>query len=81
MWLYDFYIKHFEWLSNLTRADKFIFTTKDGSILNDVPVLIWKTIVEVPFFMFVFFMVCLFGYRILFWMIGCWSGMAENIYK
>lgn len=81
MWLYNFYIEHFKWLSNLTRADKFIYNAPDESIVNDLPVLIWKLIVEIPFFMFVFFIVTLAGYRILLWMIGCWAGMAENIYK
>lgn len=81
MWLYDFYIKYFDWLSNLTRVDKFIYNAPPESPLNDIPVLIWKTILEVPFFMFVFFIVCLFGFRILFWMLGCWGGAAENIYK
>ena len=81
MWLYDFYIKHFEWLSNLTRADKFIYTAPDSSPLNDTPVLIWKMLLEVPFFMCVLFFTFLVGYRIVAWTIGCWCGMAENIYK
>jgi hypothetical protein len=81
MWLYNFYINHFNWLSNLTRADKFIYNAPDSSPLHNVPMLIWKVIGETPFMMAVFFLIFFVGFRILAWMIGCWCGMAENIYK
>lgn len=80
-WLSDFYIKYFTWLSNLTRIDKFLPWTADGSSLNEVPMQILKFLLEMPFMLIVLFVPILFMIRIGAWMVGCWFGCADNIYK
>jgi Ca2+/Na+ antiporter len=81
MWLSDFYIKYFTWLSNLTRIDKFLPWVAEDSSLNSVPVQIIKFLFEMPFMLIVLLIPLLFMIRIGAWTIGCWFGCADNIYK
>lgn len=80
MWLYDFYITYFSWLSNLTRLDRFIGLSDSPSSIDIMPALIWKFFIQAPFFTIVICIIWMIGIRIVAWMIGCWFGAADDIY-
>ena len=79
--LYDFYLKYFTWLSQLTRMDRFLPWGAEESLLNSVPIQILKLLLELPFFLIVLWIPVLYSIRMLVWMFGCWMGCADNIYK
>lgn len=80
LWLSEFYVKYFTWLSNLTRIDVFLPWVPENSMLNSVPIQIIKCLLELPFMMIVLIIPIFFMIRICAWMVGCWFGCAENIY-
>ena len=79
--LYDFYLKYFTWLSQMTRMDRFLPWGAEESLLNSVPIQILKLLLELPFFLIVLWIPVLYSIRMLVWMFGCWMGCADNIYK
>lgn len=81
MFLYDFYVKYFGWLTDLVCIGKFLPNVPDGSALNELPIQILKLIFMMPFLMIVMWIPILFVFKIGAWMIGCWFGAAENIYE
>lgn len=81
MWLSEFYVNHFTWLSNLTRIDRFFPWGSEYGAINDLPLLIIKFLLEIPFMMIVLLIPFLFILRIGSWMIGCWFGCADDIYN
>ena len=81
MWLYDFYIENCKWLSQFTRVDCFLPNAAPDSMINEVPLLILKLLLEMPFLTLVLFLPLFFAGRILAWMVGCWFGATQNIYK
>jgi hypothetical protein len=81
LWLSEFYVNNFSWLSNLTRIDKFIPWAAEDSSLTSIPVLIIKFLLEMPFMLIVLIIPMLFMFRIGAWMVGCWFGCADDIYN
>lgn len=79
MFLYDFYVKHFDWLTRLVDIGKFLPNTADDSLLNEIPIQILKCLLMMPFLMIVMWIPILFVFRIVAWMFGCWIGAAEDI--
>lgn len=80
MFLYEFYVNNMSWLSDLVCIGKYL-PWGDGPMLESLPLQIFKLIMMLPFLCIVMWIPILFVIRVFSWMVGCWTGCAENIYE
>ena len=76
MWVSDFYMKYFQWLSSLTDIMHFFPNQAD---ISAVPVVIIKLLLQAPFFAIVFFLPPVLIIRVWLWMIDRWASDFDDI--